>query len=83
MSVEIHQANGGYMFYCTTADRAFGPTMESFEQAEAFSIYLHADPRSVGLAELAIKWKEFQDQSESPKGDVETLTALWTGGGVR
>lgn len=63
MSVQILVGNNGVneqaVFYCTTTDWAFGPVMNSQEEAESFLRFIHGDPRSREDGELSALYSEF------------------------
>lgn len=49
------------VFYCSTTDWAFGPVMQSDEEATAFLVWLgDTDPRTLTDSELLDKYVDFQ-----------------------
>lgn len=52
-------------FYCNTADWAYGPLMDSYEEAEDFEKWLHKDPRSYDNETLERLYSEFRDSRDS------------------
>lgn len=60
MSLEYVTAYKGVQFYCTTAERAFGPIMPDEDTGARFCGFLGCDPRSIAGPKLDAKWLEFQ-----------------------
>lgn len=77
MGVRILEGkNRNAVFYCSTSDWAFGPVMESAEEAEAFAKWLPQDPRVYSDNDLESKYLTFKNLTPVQKhesGLCETL----------
>lgn len=77
MACKILEAkDGSAIFYCSSSMWAFGPVMESVEEAEAFAKWLPGDPRTYEDNKLEAKYYEFRTLTPAQKheaGLCETL----------
>ena len=67
MGCRIIEGKDYAAFYCSTTMRAFGPVMDSYEEAEAFTKWLEKDPREYDRIELEELFYDFRVRKE--KGD--------------
>lgn len=59
MGCEIIDDGERAVFYCNTADVAFGPGMTNREWAQAFCDWLPNDPRTYDVNKLCSLWSSF------------------------
>lgn len=77
LEAKDESGNGGSaVFYCSCAMWAFGPVMETVQEAQAFLKWLRADPRGYGSNLLESKYYDFRNLTMEKKheaGLCETL----------
>lgn len=66
----LESKDGKSCLFCSTSDWAFGPVMNSAEEAEAFLQFLPGDPRTYKDADLESKYYDFVKQYVCECGDV-------------
>ncbi len=55
----LEGVDGEVVFYCSTTDWAFGPVMQSVDEAEAFREWLGRDPRMI--EDLQTEYAKFRE----------------------
>lgn len=62
--------DGRAVFYCSSSDWAFGPVMESTEEAEAFAKWLPLDPRTYEDNKLESLYCDFRNLDTKGKHEA-------------
>lgn len=72
----LESKSGSAVFYCSCSMWAFGPVMESAEEAEAFAKWLPGDPRTYEDSALEAKYYEFRQLTPQQKHEAGICEAL-------